>query len=39
MLLNEILKNTKYNDSLFSEEARQFIENVIITKTVKGKDA
>ena len=39
MLLNEILKNTKYNDSLFSEEALQFIENAIITKTVKGKDA
>ena len=34
MLLNEILKNTKYNDSLFSEEARQFIENAIISTII-----
>ena len=38
-MLNEVLKNTKYDDALFSEEARQFVENAIITKTVKGKDA
>lgn len=37
MLLNEILENTKYDDALFSEEARQFVENAIITRTVKGK--
>ena len=38
MTLNEVLKNTNYDVSLFSEEARKFIEEAIVVKTVRGKE-
>lgn len=38
MTLNEVLKNTNYDVSLFSEEARKYIEDAIILKTVRGKE-
>jgi type I restriction enzyme M protein len=38
MTLNEVLKQTKYDVSLFSEEARKCIEDAIIVKTVKGEE-
>ena len=38
MTLHEVLKNTGYDLSLFSEEARRFVENEIFVKTVRGKD-
>lgn len=38
MTLNEVLKNTNYDVSLFSEEARKFIEAAIVVKTVRGKE-
>lgn len=38
MTLHEVLKNTGYDLSLFSEEARQFVENGIFVKPVRGKD-
>ena len=38
MTLHEVLKNTGYDLSLFSEEARRFVENGIFVKTVRGKD-
>lgn len=37
MTLHEVLKNTGYDLSLFSEEARRFVENGIFVKTVRGK--
>ena len=38
MTLHEVLKNTGYDLSLFSEEARRFVENEIFVKTLRGKD-
>ena len=38
MTLNEVLKNTKYDVVLFSEEARKYIEDAIVVKTVRGKE-
>ena len=38
MTLNEVLKNTNYDVSLFSEEARKFIEEAIVVNTVRGKE-
>ena len=38
MTLNEVLKNTNYDVSLFSEEARKYIEDAIIIKTVRDKE-
>ena len=38
MTLNEVLKNTNYDVALFSEEARKYIENAIVVKTVRGKE-
>ena len=38
MTLNEVLKNTNYDVSLFSEEARKFIEEAIVVKTVRAKE-
>lgn len=38
MTLNEVLKNTNYELSLFSEEARNFVEGAIIVKPVRGKE-
>lgn len=37
MTLNEVLKNTNYELSLFSEEGRDFVEGAIFVKTVRGK--
>ena len=37
MTLNEVLKNTNYDVALFSEEARKYIEDAIVVKTVRGK--
>lgn len=39
MTLNGVLKNTNYELSLFSEEARKFVEDAIIVKTIRGKEA
>ncbi len=39
MTLNEVLKNTNYDDTLFSEEAREYVEEAIIVKSVRGKTA
>lgn len=36
MLLNDILKNTNYDDSLFSEESRTALEKKIFNKNVRG---
>lgn len=38
MTLNEVLKNTNYDIALFSEEARKYIEDAIVVKTVRGKE-
>ena len=38
MTLNEVLKNTNYDVSLFSDETRKYIEDAIVVKTVRGKD-
>ena len=38
MTLNEVLKNTNYDVALFSEEARKYIEDAIVVKTVRGKE-
>lgn len=38
MTLNEVLKNTNYELSLFSEEGRNFVEGTIFVKTVRGKE-
>lgn len=37
MTLNEVLKNTNYDVSLFSEEARKYVEDAIVVKTIRGK--
>lgn len=39
MILNEVLKNTNYDVSLFSKEARKHIEDAIVTKTIRGKES
>ena len=39
MTLNEILKNTNYDTTLFSEDAQKYVEAAIIVKTVRGKKA
>lgn len=39
MTLNEVLKNTNYDVSLFSEEARKYVEDAIVVNTVRGKEA
>ena len=39
MTLNEVLKNTNYDVSLFSEEARKYVEDAIVVKTIRGKEA
>lgn len=36
MTLNELFKNTSYDDTLFSDEAKQAVEAQIIIKTVRG---
>ena len=38
MTLNEVLKNTNYDVSLFSKKARKFVEDAIVVKTVRGKE-
>lgn len=38
MTLNDILKNTNYDDTLFSEDAIMYIDESIFIKTVKGKE-
>ena len=38
MTLNEVLRNTNYDVALFSEEARKYIEDAIVVKTVRGKE-
>ncbi|MDF2505581.1 N-6 DNA methylase [Clostridium sp.] len=38
MLLNDIFKNTNYEDSLFSDEVRTAIESSIFTKFVRGSE-
>lgn len=37
--MNEVLKNTNYDVSLFSEEARKYVEVAIVVKTIRGKEA
>lgn len=37
MKLNELFKNTSYDDTLFSSEAITTIEKGIFTKNIKGK--
>ena len=39
MILNNIFKNTNYEDTLFSDEAKACIESAIAIKTVRGKEA
>lgn len=39
MTLNEVLKNTNYDVSLFSEEARKYVEDAIVVKTIRGKES
>lgn len=36
MKLNEIFKDTFYNDTIFSEDAVSFVESMIFIKSVKG---
>ena len=38
MTLNEVLKNTNYDVSLFSGEARKYVENTLVVKTIRGKE-
>ncbi len=38
MTLNELFRNTNYEDTLFSNEARRTIENAIFIKNIRGKD-
>ena len=38
MTLNELFKNTNYDDTLFSDEAKKAIEDAIILKEVKGAE-
>lgn len=38
MILNELFKNTNYDDTLFSDEARTAIEDSVFTKNIKGKN-
>ena len=38
MTLNELFKNTSYDDTLFSDEAKQTLEAQIIMKTVRGTE-
>ena len=38
MKLNELFKNTNYDDTLFSDESKIAIESAIVTKTIKEKD-
>ena len=38
MKLNELFKNTSYDDTLFSSEAITTIEKGIFTKNIKGKE-
>lgn len=38
MTINEFLKNTNYEDTLFSEDARKHIEDAIFFKNIKGKE-
>ena len=38
MLLNELFKNTNYDDTLFSSASKDSIERAVIIKTVKEKD-
>ena len=38
MTINEFLKNTNYEDTLFSEDARKHIEDAIFFKSIKGKE-
>lgn len=39
MTLNEVLKNTNYDVSLFSEEAHKYVEDAIVVKTIRGKES
>lgn len=39
MKLNELFKNTNYDDTLFSDESKTAIENAIVTRKIKEKDA
>ena len=36
MLLSEVLKNTNYDDTMFSDEAKADIESHIFTKNTRG---
>lgn len=38
MTLNELFRNTNYEDTLFSDEARRTIEDAIFIKNIRGKD-
>lgn len=38
MTLNSLFKNTTYDDSLFSDEARQYVEQAIFMETVREKE-
>lgn len=38
MLLNDLFKNTNYDDTLFSDEAKRYVENAIVLRNVRGKD-
>jgi len=38
MNLNDVFKNTSYEDTLFSDEAKAIFEGSIFTKSVKGVD-
>lgn len=38
MTLNELFRNTNYEDTLFSDEARRTIEDAVFIKHIRGKD-
>ena len=38
MTLNEIFRNTNYDDTLFSDEAKTLVENLIYAKPIRGID-
>ena len=38
MILNTLFKNTTYDDSLFSDEARQYVEQAVFMETVREKE-
>ena len=38
MTLNELFRNTTYDDTLFSDEAKAVVESRIFMKTVRGAE-